>query len=68
MSDTHLLEPASKRRIGRPKAAEPRSSVSAWIPVAQHDQLVKLATQRGVSVSQVVNALVSVGLRSRGSN
>jgi hypothetical protein len=43
-----------KRRGGRPKAIEPRSSVSTWIAAKHHDELVQIAERQGVSVSAVV--------------
>lgn len=50
------------RRRGRPPAEEPKSTISAWIPAAQHDQLVRIAHQRGESVSQVVRTIVTRAL------
>lgn len=56
-----------KRRGGRPRAPEPRSSVSTWLPVSKHDQLVRLAKQREVSVSTLVKALICLGLKRDGA-
>jgi hypothetical protein len=33
-----------------------------WLPVATHDRLIKLATERGESVSSVVRHLLTVRL------
>lgn len=62
MSDSQLFFIGPKNRGGRPKAPEPRSSVSTWIPASRHDQLVRLAKQRGVSVSAVVRGLIAGSL------
>lgn len=66
MSEPQLFI-VGKRRGGRPRATEPRSSVSTWIPVSQHDQLVRLANQREVSVSTLVKSLIYVGLKRDGA-
>lgn len=47
------------RRRGRPRAREPRSSVSAWILARHHDVLVHLANERSMSVSAVVRSLIT---------
>lgn len=46
------------RRPGRPKTAEPGSSVSTWLKPNEHDALIRLARQREVSVSAVARALI----------
>ena len=42
------------RRGGRPRAIEPRTTVTTWIATREHDALIKEAQQRGVSVSALV--------------
>lgn len=39
---------------GRPKALEPGTSLSAWIPVSEYDRLVRLAKDREESLSALV--------------
>lgn len=60
-TDTSTLI-APPRRGGRPRVTEPRSTVCTWVPAKTHDRLITLAKQRGVSVSAVVRALVTVRL------
>lgn len=55
-----MMETPKKR--GRPRVSEPRSTVSTWVTVSQHDRLVRLADQHGVSVSTVVKSLVMITL------
>lgn len=56
-----------KRGRGRPRAAEPMSAVCMWVPASKHDQLVRLANQRGISVSRLVKSLVSIGMKRDGA-
>jgi predicted HicB family RNase H-like nuclease len=48
-----------RRPPGRPRAAEPGSTVSVWLPVSQHDRLVKAAIAREISVSSLVRHLLT---------
>ena len=50
-------EPFGKR--GRPRVAEPGSSVSTWLRQADHDQLIRLAQRHDLSVSALVRQLVT---------
>lgn len=43
---------------GRPRVDEPKSFLSVRLPVRQHDRLIKLANQLGVSVSSVARDLL----------
>jgi hypothetical protein len=43
-----------RRGPGRPRAADRGSSISAWLTIEKHDQLIDLAKQEGKSVSQLV--------------
>jgi len=57
-------EVASDRKSvgGRPRAAVPHSQITAWVPTAVHDRLVRMATARDVSVSRLVNRIVLLQL------
>ena len=57
ITEDSLLVVGGKR--GRPRAKEPGSSVSTWIPVSHHDQLVKLANAKEMTVSAFVKDLLS---------
>lgn len=43
-----------KRGRGRPASTEPKSVLSAYVPVSFHDRLTQLALKHDVSVSAVV--------------
>lgn len=45
-------------RVGRPRVAYQRTSVSAWIPAKDYDKLAKLAAQHGKSVSALVRDFI----------
>lgn len=47
-----------QRRGGRPRAAEPGSRLSIWIPANDHDRYCKLAKERGESVSKTVGLIL----------
>lgn len=47
-----------RRRPGRPRSEEPKTSVSTWIPAREHDRLIRLANQREQSVSETVRQLL----------
>jgi hypothetical protein len=59
-----MSERPDRRKPGRPRANEPRTSVSTWIPAGEHDRLIQLANQREQTVSQTVRQI----LRERLSN
>ena len=48
------------RRGGRPRAAEPRSVVSTWVPAREHDALIREAQRREISVSALVRERLTV--------
>lgn len=48
---------------GRPRNAEPSSSVSTWLPAGAHDKLIRLANREETSISALVRRLVLVRLR-----
>lgn len=47
------------RKRGRPKAAEPSSRVTFWIPARTHDQIIRQAALRDVSVSEFVRVVMT---------
>ena len=55
----------SKRRRGRPRVSEPRSSVSTWVPASYHDRLIEMANQKDVSVSMLVRSMLMLQLRKK---
>ncbi len=48
VTEASLLVPKG----GRPRAAEPGSTVSIWIPASYHDRWIRLAKLYDVSVSE----------------
>lgn len=50
------------RRPGRPRVAEPRSTVSTWLPASVHDQLIQVAQAREMPVSALVRHLIILRL------
>jgi hypothetical protein len=48
---------------GRPRNAEPSSSVSTWLPAREHDKLIRLAQHEDVSISALVRRLLNLRLR-----
>ena len=50
-------------RGGRPRSAEPSTSVCTWLPESYHDRLIKIAKHRRTSVSSVVKDIVIRQLR-----
>lgn len=52
-------------RRGRPSLGDAalRSNVSVCLPEPLHDRLIRLANERGVSVSQVVRQMILAHLR-----
>lgn len=55
-----------KRERGRPvgttKIAEPRATVSSWLPASLHDKLLKHCSQNGESVSETIRQLLILKL------
>jgi len=49
-------------RGGRPRADEPRATVSTWMPASAHDRLIQLAKEHEVSVSALVKSLLLLQL------
>lgn len=54
--------PAAPRR-GRPRSEQPCTSVSTWVPTPYHDRLIKMANQRGMTVSSLVKQIIVIQLR-----
>lgn len=42
------------RRRGRPRAHEPGSTMSVWVPARYHDVFCRIANEKDLSVSKVV--------------
>lgn len=53
------------KRRGRPRVEEPRTAVSTWLPVRQHDRLIQLANQNEQSVSDFVRKALEPQLTRR---
>ena len=53
-----VASPEPARRRGRPRASEPGSTLSIWLPSSDHDYYAKLAAQRGESISKTVGLLL----------
>lgn len=50
---------AGPRKPGRPQSETPMTSVSAWVPAAEYDRLVRIAKRQGQSVSSIVRYLLT---------
>jgi hypothetical protein len=48
-----------QRPRGRPKADEPGTTVSTWLPPQEHDRLIRLANAREQSLSKTIRELLS---------
>lgn len=53
---------AVKRGPGRPRACEPRSTVSVWLPASAHDRLIELAKRHEMSISATIRQLLIIRL------
>ena len=62
MKEPTLLIVGDKRR-GRPRVAEPRSSVSTWLPVSVHDRLISIASAREISISELVRESIVITIQ-----
>jgi len=51
-------ELVTHRKRGRPRSAEPLSSLSTRIPPQQHEQLASIARKNGESVSKILRNVV----------
>jgi len=47
------------RRRGRPRASEPATTVCAWVPASVYDSLNRIANEKDISVSALVNQMLS---------
>jgi hypothetical protein len=45
---------------GRPKAVEPGTSLTTWVPVSEYARLCRLATMRGETLSATVRAILKL--------
>lgn len=57
-SEPQIIIP--RRPRGRPRASEPGSTVSVWLPASYHDRLVKMAANMDESVSTLVRSLLTL--------
>jgi hypothetical protein len=47
-------DPPVKAKGGRPRVAEPGSTVSAWVPASDYDKIIKAAKAQDVTISALV--------------
>jgi len=50
--------PLPRRRRGRPRLAEPSLTVSARIPTADHDRLLRIARGRDVTLAELLREIL----------
>lgn len=60
-----LLIVGERRRRGRPPVEEKRSSVSTWVPVSLHDRLIEVASQREISISELVREAIVITMEPK---
>lgn len=60
---TKKVETADPPKRGRPRADEPGSTVSVWLPSGHHDKLIELAKKEEKSISALVRQLLIWKLR-----
>ena len=53
------------RPRGRPRAEEPGSSVTVWLPQGAHDSLIELAKQQEKSISATVRDLLRLNFPTK---
>jgi hypothetical protein len=58
MDDDLTLAVFGRRKRGRPRALDPTIPLTVWIPLSEHDRIVRLADRRGASVSSTVRILL----------
>lgn len=56
---------SERRKPGRPRATESKSSVSTWVSSTEHDRLIRLATERDQSVSETVRQILQQRLDTK---
>lgn len=58
MSESDTRDPQmavlNPRPRGRPRASEPHTAVSTWLPASEHDRLIRRANREGLSLSSLV--------------
>lgn len=45
---------------GRPKADEPGTSLTTWVPLSEYDRLCRMANHRGETLSSLVRQMLKV--------
>ncbi len=58
--DPQMFVAGGQRGRGRPRSAEPGSTLSIWVTASQHDLYSKLASARGESLSKTVGLLLKM--------
>ena len=55
-----VLKPAVR---GRPKAEDPKTTLSTWVKATHYDQIVRMANEQEKSVSALVRDLLTLRLK-----
>lgn len=55
----HQMLVLTPRRRGRPRASQPATTVCAWVPASVYDSINRIANERDISVSAVVNQVLT---------
>jgi hypothetical protein len=63
-NEPQLLVVGGGPRRGRPRAEEPGSTLSIWLPASDHDYYAKLAAKRGESISSTVRLLLQTKFKN----
>jgi len=64
VTETSLVVIAKR---GRPRALEPRTSVSTWLTASEADRLIRLANEKEMSVSSLVRLVLTTRLKKTGT-
>lgn len=58
----HALVAVDPPKRGRPRSAEPGSTVSVWLPASAHDRIIEIAKHEEQSISATVKQLLILRL------
>jgi hypothetical protein len=61
--DDPRLTPITTRGRGRPRVAEPRTTLCTWLDAKHYDQIVRMATKEDKSVSALVREFIVLRLK-----